>query len=116
MFTRPDRISDDVRFGGLYTFADLFVVIAVAVYGMGTLADMIFPPLRPFFRVYVLVFTLFWMLPSPLKPQQKNIITLFDIAKKDRTVYLTDGIYDSQEAALEEAYQLEGKESVPSDR
>lgn len=116
MFTRPDRISDDVRFGGLYTFADLFVVIAVSVYGMGTLADMIFPPMRPFFRAYVIVFTLFWMLPSPLKPQQKNIITLFDIAKKDRTIYQTDSVYDSQEDALEDEYQLESKEALASDR
>lgn len=116
MFTRPDRISDDVRFGGLYTFADLFVVIAVSVYGMGALADMVFPPLRFFFRVYVIVFTLFWMLPSPLKPQQKNIITLFDIAKKDRTIYQTDSVYDSQEEALEDEYELQKKESLSRDR
>lgn len=109
MFTRPDRISDDVRFGGLYSFPDLFVVIAVVVYGWGAMADMVYPPLRIFFRVYVVLFTLFWMLPSPLKPQQKNIVTLLDIAKKDRTIYFTDGIYETQEDALEEEYILQDK-------
>ncbi|WP_137665466.1 DUF5592 family protein [Enterococcus hulanensis] len=106
MFTRPDRISDDIRFGGLYTFGDLFVLIAVVVYGVGVLGDMVYPPFRLAYRVYIILFTLFWMLPSPLKPNQKNIITLFDIVKKDRTNYVPDGIYESQESALEEEYDL----------
>lgn len=76
------------------------------IYGNGMLADMVYPPLRVAFRVYLILFTLFWMLPSPLKPQQKNIITLFDIVKKDRTIYGPDGVYETQEQALEEEYDL----------
>lgn len=50
------------------------------------------------------------MLPSPMKPSQKNITTLIDLLKKDLTIYYPDTIYSSQEEAFEENKQILGAE------
>lgn len=102
MFTRPNRITDTMRFGGVYTLADGAIVLILVLYGFGTLGDLVYPPLRLWFKICLGAITLFWMMPSPLKPGQKNITTLVDLLKKDLTIYVPDSIYiDSKEAFLD---------------
>ncbi|MGM0208388.1 hypothetical protein IGI96_002908 [Enterococcus sp. DIV0421] len=100
MFTRPNRITDTTRFGGIYTMVDVLILLVVVLYGFGTISEYIYPPLRLSFKICLGVVVLFWMLPSPMKPGQKNITTLIDLLKKDQTVYAPDTIYSSQEEAF----------------
>ncbi|MEB8416407.1 hypothetical protein NGG16_03025 [Enterococcus casseliflavus] len=102
MFTRPNRITDTMRFGGVYTLMDATVFFGVLLYGWNYIAEWVYPPLRFWFRLFLSCVSIFWMLPSPLKPGQKNITTLIDLLRKDMTTYCPDTIYSSQQQAFEE--------------
>ena len=106
MFTRPNRITDTIRIGGVYTMMDAAVFFGVLLYGLNYISALIYPPLRIWFRIFLVLVTIFWMLPSPMKPSQKNITTLVDLLKKDLTVYYPDSIYSTQEEAFEENKQI----------
>lgn len=110
MFTRPNRITDTMRVGGVYTLMDAAVFFCVLLYGWNYIAALVYPPLRLWFRLFLVLVTIFWMLPSPMKPSQKNITTLIDLLKKDLTIYYPDTIYSSQEEAFEENKQILGAE------
>ncbi|EMF0536140.1 hypothetical protein ACNZ61_002935 [Enterococcus hirae] len=110
MFTRPNRITDTMRFGGVYTLMDAAVFFGVLLYGWNYIAEWVYPPLRFWFRLVLVCLSIFWMLPSPMKPSQKNITTLVDLLKKDRTIYLVDTIYSSQQEAFEENQRMLGVE------
>jgi len=97
MFTRPDQISDEIKFRGVYTLPDLAIAVIIVVFGMGNLADMVYPPLRLFFRIYLGVFSLIWMLPSPVTPGTKNIQTMIELLKRDTTFYSPDSLYDMED-------------------
>ncbi len=89
-FSRPEKISGEMRFLGMYTMTDLLVLVVTVMFGLGSLSDLIYPPLRLWFQLYLIVVILFWMLPSPIKPNQKNMSTLIDILKKDKEIYSPD--------------------------
>lgn len=106
MFTRFNGISDEIKLLGVYTLIDGVVLIIVVVYGLGDIGDMVYPPLRLPFKICLVLFTIFWMLPTPSKPDQKNITTLLDIIKKDNITYQTNAVYESQKEAIEEENNL----------
>ncbi|MFP7291557.1 DUF5592 family protein [Enterococcus hirae] len=106
MFTRPNRITDTMRVGGVYTLMDAAVFFGVLLYGWNYIAALVYPPLRLWFRLFLVMVTIFLMLPSPMKPSQKNITTLVDLLKKDLTIYYPDTIYSTQEEAFEENKQI----------
>ncbi|MFD1902829.1 DUF5592 family protein [Enterococcus termitis] len=97
MFTRPDKISSEIKFRGVYSLTDLAIVILIVVFGMGNLADMVYPPLRMLFRIYLGAFSLVWMLPSPVSPGMKNIQTMIELLKRDYTIYSPDSMYDMED-------------------
>ena len=106
MFTRPNRITDTMRIGGVYTLMDAAVFFGVLLYGFNYISALVYPPLRLWFRIFLVLVTIFWMLPSPMKPSQKNITTLVDLLKKDLTIYYPDTVYHSQQEAFEENNQM----------
>lgn len=96
MFTRPNKISNEIKLLGRYQLTDAFVVLLILFFGMGNLADYIYEPIRLFFRLFLFIMTIFWLSPSPFKPQSKNISVLMDCLKKDTHTYFPDGIFENE--------------------